>query len=170
MCFAPQWRALFEHLNFQKCSEKVCFVHFDLEMCFPPQQHALFHHLNFQKSSQTFFALLTSTCASRHNGVQVFISHLDRWLRTRRFSEPTRSHKSLDRTQSIATFLIFRKPASSFLWRFLFSDLLSSSLLFSSLTLPTSAFPSVHIAGKLTSKLPSINCMSNTWWRNHLSC
>ena len=27
--------------------------------------------------------------ASRHNGVQLFISHLARWLRTRRFSEPT---------------------------------------------------------------------------------
>ena len=33
--------------------------------------------------------MLTSTCASRHNGVQFFISHLARWLRTRRFSEPT---------------------------------------------------------------------------------
>ena len=33
--------------------------------------------------------ILTSKCASRHNGVQFFISHLARWLRTRRFSEPT---------------------------------------------------------------------------------
>ena len=33
-----------------------------------------------------FFA---SKCASRRNGVQLFISHLARWLRTRRFSEPT---------------------------------------------------------------------------------
>ena len=33
--------------------------------------------------------LLTWTCASRHNGVQLFISHLASWLRTRRFSEPT---------------------------------------------------------------------------------
>ena len=44
MCFAPQRRALFGHLNFQKCSEPlVCFVHFDLQMCFAPQQRALFH-------------------------------------------------------------------------------------------------------------------------------
>ena len=28
-------------------------------------------------------------CASRHNGVHFFISHLASWLRTRRFSEPT---------------------------------------------------------------------------------
>ena len=33
--------------------------------------------------------ILTWKCASRHNGVQFVISHLARWLRTRRFSEPT---------------------------------------------------------------------------------
>ena len=37
-----------------------------------------------------------------------------------------------------------------------FSSLILSLLLFSYLTLPTSAFPSVHIVGSLTSKLPSI--------------
>ena len=37
-----------------------------------------------------------------------------------------------------------------------FSSLIFSLLLFSSLTLPTSAFPSVHIVGSLTAKLPSI--------------
>ena len=31
----------------------------------------------------------TSKCASRHNGVQFFISHLASWLRTRRFSAST---------------------------------------------------------------------------------
>ena len=52
MCFAPQRRALFRHLNFQKWSELVCFVHFDFEMCFAPQRRALFRHLNFQKWSE----------------------------------------------------------------------------------------------------------------------
>ena len=33
--------------------------------------------------------ILTCKCASRHNGVHFFISHLASWLRTRRFSEPT---------------------------------------------------------------------------------
>ena len=37
-----------------------------------------------------------------------------------------------------------------------FSSLLFSLLDFSSLTLPTSAFPSLHIVGSLTSKLPSM--------------
>ena len=185
MSFAPQRRALFRHLNFQKWSENgvfctfwlqnvlrattactfstsqlpkvvregcvlyiltskcasrhngvhffdiatsksgprmVCFVHFDFKMCFAPQRRALFRHRNFQKWSEplvfltcwlpnvlrattacTFstsqlpkvvrtpgvFNMLTSKCASRHNGVQLFISHLASWLRTRRFSEPT---------------------------------------------------------------------------------
>ena len=31
----------------------------------------------------------TCKCASRHNGVQFFISHPASWLRTHRFSEPT---------------------------------------------------------------------------------
>ena len=46
----------------------------------------------------------------------------------------------------------FRAPASSFFSLFLFSGLLSSSLLLSDSS--TSAFPSVHIVGSLTSKLP----------------
>ena len=120
MCFAPQRRALFRHLNFQKWSDTECFVQFDFEMCFAPQRRALFRHLNFQKCSdpgvlcttwlgnvlraktaRTFSTsqlpklfrdpgvlyLFTWKCASRHNGVQFFISHLASWLR--RFSEPT---------------------------------------------------------------------------------
>ena len=63
MCFAPQRRALFRHLNFQKWSDHGvfctfwlrnvlrCFVHFDFEMCFAPQRRALFRHLSFQKWS-----------------------------------------------------------------------------------------------------------------------
>ena len=38
-----------------------------------------------------------------------------------------------------------------------FSSLIFSLLFFSSLTLPASAIPSVHIVGRLISKLPSIN-------------
>ena len=69
----------------------VCFVHFGFEMCFAPQRRALFRHLNFQKWSEQWCVLyiFTSKCASRHNGVQIVISHLASWLRTRRFSEPT---------------------------------------------------------------------------------
>ena len=89
MCFAPQRRALFRHRNFQKCPKLVYFVYFDLEMCFAPQRRALFRsELRKVVRDRQFLTLLTWKCASRHNGVQFFISHLASWLRTRRFSEP----------------------------------------------------------------------------------
>ena len=106
------------------------------------------------------FSFFTYKCASRHNGVHSFISHLARWLRTRRFSEPTfdpPEPQIIGKTQCFATFLPFRAPASSFFWFFLFSDLLSSSLLFSGSS--HFCFSSVHIVGSLTSKLPSIRNM-----------
>ena len=82
-------------------------------------------------------------CASRHNGVHFSISHLARWLRTRAlasllFDPP--EPQIIGKTQCFATFLPFRAPGSCFFWDFLFFDYLSSSLLFSSLTLPISAF------------------------------
>ena len=154
MCFAPQRRALFRHLNFQKWSDTGVFCTFWLRnvlrattaCTFSTSQLPkvvqrwcvlyiltwkcasrhngvhFFRHLNFQKWSDagvfcafwlgnvlrattacTFFDIstskvvqrwcvlyiLTSKCASRHNGVHFFISHLASWLRTRRFSEPT---------------------------------------------------------------------------------
>ena len=52
----------------------VCFVHFDLEMCFAPQRRALFRHLKLVKVVRSWCVLyiLTSKCASRHNGVHFF--------------------------------------------------------------------------------------------------
>ena len=52
----------------------VCFVHFEFQMCFAPQRRALFQHLNFQKWSEPAVCLciLTSKCASHHNGVHLF--------------------------------------------------------------------------------------------------
>ena len=118
--------------------------------------------------------ILTSKCASRHNGVQFFISHLARWLRTRRCSEPTfrpcgatndwknrvfRDFPTFSRTW------IFFLLTLSLLWSSLFysfsllwSSLFYSSLFYSSLLSASShlCFSSVHIVGSLTSKLPSI--------------
>ena len=42
ICFAPQRRALFRHLNFQTASAMRCFEHLDFQMCFAPQQRAIF--------------------------------------------------------------------------------------------------------------------------------
>ena len=54
----------------------VCFVHFDLDMYFAPQRRALFRKLTSEppKVDRTLGVLyiLTSKCASRHNGVHFF--------------------------------------------------------------------------------------------------
>ena len=93
--------------------------------------------------------ILTWIYASRHNGVQFFISHLASWLRTRCFSEPAayfstfRSHKSME-----------KHSVSRLSYLFAHLDLLSSSLLFSDSA--HLCFSSVHIVGSLMSKLLSI--------------
>ena len=91
MCFALQRRALFRHLNFQKCSEPVSFLHFWLRNVLCTTMSCTFSTSQFPKVVRTCgaFNILTSKCASRHNGVQFFISHLPSGLCTCRFSEPT---------------------------------------------------------------------------------
>ena len=55
--------------------------------------------------------ILTCKCASRHSGVPFFISLLNSYLRTRRFSEPTfrtsGTTNPFQKTQRFATFLTF---------------------------------------------------------------
>ena len=90
MCFTPQRRGIFRHLNFKKVVRAP---------------HA--------------FNILTYKCASRHSGVQFFSSLLNNYLRTRRFSEPTfRTCGTTNhwKTQGFATFLTFRACVSSFFW------------------------------------------------------
>ena len=117
------------HLNVQKCSEPVSFLHFWLRN------------------------VLRATTAC--NGSSLIWPH----VRTRRFSEPTfrpsgaTNHWKKTIKPRLSTFsrtCIFFLLTLSLLWSSLFF-----SLLFSYLTLPTSAFPSVHIVGSLTSKLSS---------------
>ena len=176
MCFAPQRRALFRHLNFQKWSKPGvflymltskrasryngvhffdistsksgpsmwCFVRFNLEMCFAPQRRSLFRHLNFQKWSEhvvfcTFWLqnVLRATTACIFSSLIWPDGSAPAALASLLFDPP-------EKYSVFATFLPFRTPASSFFWLFLFSDLLSSALLSStllfSLTLPISAF------------------------------
>ena len=73
------------------------------------------------------WCVFTSKCASRHNSIHFFISHLPRCLRSRRFSEPTfrpsgPEPQNIGKTQYFATFLPFGP-----IWSF-------SSLIFSLLT------------------------------------
>ena len=52
MCFAPQRRALFRHLNFQKWSEHGVFCTFWLGNVLRATTACTFRHLNFQKGSE----------------------------------------------------------------------------------------------------------------------
>ena len=91
MCFAPQRCALFRHLNFQKWSKRGVFCTFWRGNVLRATTVCTFSTSQLPKVVQTWCVLyiLTWKCASRHSGVQFFISHLASWLRTRRFSEPT---------------------------------------------------------------------------------
>ena len=119
MCFGPQQRALFRHLKFQKWSGNGVFCSFGLGNVLrataaytfstsqlPKVVRTLcvlciwFGHVLRATAARTFsisqvpksgsgMVCFVRKCAWRHTGVQFFIPHLARWLRTRRFGEPT---------------------------------------------------------------------------------
>ena len=161
MCFAPQRRALFRHLNLQKWCEAQVFCTFSLRNVLRATTACTFLTSHLPKVVRPWCALhiLTSKCAPRQNSVLFFISRLGQdgsapaALASLLFDPP--EPQIIGKTQCFATFLPFRASALSFFWLFLFSDLLSSnlSLLSASALL---CFSSVHIVGNLTSKLPSI--------------
>ena len=155
MCFAPQGRALFRHLNFQKWSENGVLCAFSLRNVLRATTACTFWISQLPKVVRSWCVLyiLTSICASRHNGVQFFISHLASWLRTRRFSEPTFRPSGAPNHWKNTVFREF--PTFSRICIFFLLTLLSSNLsLLSASSLL--CFSSVHIVGSLTSKLPSI--------------
>ena len=187
MCFAPQRRALFRHLNCQKWSAPGVFCTFWLGNVLRATTACTFLHLNCQKWSApgvfcTFWLgnvlrattactfstsqlpkvvrtwcvlyILTWKCASRHNGVQFFISHLVSWLRTRRFSEPTFRLSGAPNHWKNTVFRDF--PTFSRICIFFLLTLLISSNLSLLSASSLLCFSSVHIVGSLTSKLPSI--------------
>ena len=147
MCFAPQRRALFQYLNLKRSDTDV-FLTFCLWNALGTTTAYIVYlriYIYILWTSQfpkviksapnmVCLSLLISKRASRHNGVQFLISHLTRWLRTFRLSEPTFRPPGAAKTfekQPFATFLPFCAPASSFFWLFLFSDFFCSSFLFS---------------------------------------
>ena len=74
MCFAPQRRALFRHLNFQKCSEAEVFCTFWLGNMLRATMACAFSTSQLPKVVRHWgvLCILTSKCASRHNGVHFF--------------------------------------------------------------------------------------------------
>ena len=160
MCFAPQRRALFRHLNFQKWSDAGVFCTFWLRNVLRTTRACTFSTSQLPKVVRTwsFFSFFTYKCASRHNGVHFFISHLARWLRTRRFSEPTFRPSGATNHWKNTVFRDFPTFSRICIFFLLTLSLLWSALFYSSL-LSASAqlcFSSVHIVGSLTSKLPSV--------------
>ena len=111
MCFAPQRRALFQHLNFQKWSEHGVFCTFWLGNVLPATTACNFSSLIWPAGSAP--AALASLL----------------------FDSP--EPQIIGKTQCFATFLPFRASASSFFWLFLFY---SSLIFLFSLPLPCSAF------------------------------
>ena len=74
MCFAPQRRALFRQLNFQKCSECEVFLAFSLANVLRATTACTFSTSQIPKVVRSWCGLciLTWKRASRHNGVHFF--------------------------------------------------------------------------------------------------
>ena len=74
MCFAPQRRALFRHLNFQKWSDHGVFCTFWLRHVLRATTACTFSTSQLPKVVRQWCVLYIFTCkyASRHNGVHFF--------------------------------------------------------------------------------------------------
>ena len=94
MCFAPQRRALFRHLNFQKWSEPLVFCTFWLGN------------------------VLRATTACNFSSLIWPAGSAPAALASLLFDPP--EPQIIGKTQCFATFLPFRASASSFFWSFLF--------------------------------------------------
>ena len=163
MCFAPQRRALFRHLNFQKWSGPGVFCTFWPRHVLRATTACTFSTSQLPKVVRTWCALyiLTSKCASRHNistsksgpTLRCFV-HFDfemwfalqrraifhlSWLRTRRFSEPTFRPSGATNHWKNTVFRDFPTFSRICIFFLLTFSLLWSSLFFSSLWL----FPSL---------------------------
>ena len=91
MCLPPQWRALFLHLNFQKCSGHGVLCTFSLGKCASHHNGMHFFIISTSKSGlrpSVFYTFDFETCCAPQWRATFHLSS-GRWLRTRRFSEPT---------------------------------------------------------------------------------
>ena len=94
MCFAPQRRALFRQLNFQKWSDPLVFCHFSLGN------------------------VLRATTACNFSSLIWPAGSAPAALASLLFDPP--EPQIIGKTQWIASFLFFRASTSSFFWSFLF--------------------------------------------------
>ena len=136
MCFAPQRRALFRHLNFQKWSEPGVFCTFWLG------------NVLRATTACTFSSLIWPDASAPAA------------LARRAYFSTLRSHKSLEKhSESRLSYLFAHLHLLS-------SDSFSSDLLSSDLFSSDSShlcFSTVHIVGSFTSKLPSMILWEFIW-------
>ena len=153
MCFAPQRRALFRHLNFQKWPERGVFCTFWLQNVLRATTACTFSDSATAKSGPklvfcTFWLgnVLRATTACNFSSLIWPASSAPAALASLLFDPP--EPQIIGETQWIATFLPFRASYS-----------FSSTLLSSNLSLLSASsllcFSSVHIVGSLTSKRES---------------
>ena len=173
MCFAPQRRALFRHLNFQKWSDAEVFCTFWLRNLLCATTVCTFSTSQLPKVVRPWYVLyiLTWKCASRHNGVQFFISHLASWLRTRRFSEPTFRPSGATNHWKNTVFRDFPTFSRICIFCLTLSLLLFFLLIFLSLPLPCSAFhlsilSEVWLLNFLRITLNPLECYKH-WYSNN---
>ena len=178
MCFAPQRSALFRHLNLEKWSVNCVVCTCWLGNVLRATTRAIFGHRNFQKWSETVsfwqfwlgnVLLARTACTFSTSQLAkvvrewcIFV-HFDLEMcfapqRCAMFHlsssqlAPLRSRKSMEKHSK--SWLSYLFAHLHLLASHSFSYLSFSLLFFSSVTLSTSAFPSLHIVRKLTSKLP----------------
>ena len=156
MCFSPQRRTIFRHLNCQKWSRIVSFLTFSLPNVLFATAACNFSTSELPTVVRTCGVLyiLTCECAFRHSGVQFLMSPLSTYLRTRRFNRPTfglTRHTNLWKNTAFRDFsniwrgcIFFR--LTFWLLHLLSTDLITLLLLFNS-----------PYCRKFLFKLPSIN-------------
>ena len=132
MCFAPQRRALFWHLNFQKRCEADVFCTFGLRYVLRATTACTFSTSQLSKVVRYWgvytFSLrnvLRATTACNCSSLIWPAGSAPAALASLLFDPP--EPQIIGKTQCFATFLPFRASASAFFWLFL-SLLLSSSL------------------------------------------
>ena len=167
-CRIPRACHAKRHLDVHKCSEPVKFLHFWHRNVLRATTACTFSTSQLPKVFRRWCVLyiLTSECAWRHNGVQLLIAHLARWLRAHRFSEPTFRPSGATLEKHSVSRLCYLFAHLHLLSSDSFSSLIFSLLLFSSLLW---LFPPLlfHLSilsedvGSLTSKLPSIILMNH---------
>ena len=165
MCFAPQRRSLFRHLNSQKWFEHGVFCTFWLRNVLRATTVCSVHFFDISTSKSrpklvlcTFWLgnVLCATTACNFSSLIWPAGSAPAALASPFFDPP--EPQIIGKRQCFAAFLPFRASASSFSCSF------SSTLLSPNLSLLSASallcFSSVHIVGSLTSKLPSISCLT----------